>query len=263
MPAVLSLSKLKMSQNIAETALGDDPFDSLWSVLDLATQDSPTLTKWRSFSVGKRVVPSFVFVGPQGGGSPIRVALIGCTNGDDLLSARAIAKLLLELILGPLFVEDLSLFVYPAANPPRNRSEMPDFESQFWKESEDPAIKFFEQELTGNEFDGVIVVKANEPISGLQILASSRVIATEVLWPAIESAQRFIPLASEPIELCPQLHKKENGLVSLDHIQPTPFTLILRTPKGIPSENQISAVGVGVKRILRDYRAFIGQADCL
>jgi len=77
--------------------------------------------------------------------------------------------------------QDFALFGYPVANPERQSSCSPDFTADFWKCTSDPVIRFFEQELTENQLDGVIAVKANEPIAGFQIQVSSRVIATEVL----------------------------------------------------------------------------------
>jgi hypothetical protein len=191
------------------------------------------------------------------------LALLGCTDGKDLLSTTAIVKLFVELDLAPLLAQDFALFGYPCANPRRHSAPLPDFETEFWKGSSDPVIRFFERELVGNELDGVIVIKGNEPISGFQIQVSSRVIATEVLWPALELAQRLVPLASEPIQLYPQLQKRENAFFSLDHVRPRPFSLIIRTPGSRPFENQISSVAFSLKQILHHYRSLVGHADSL
>ena len=88
-------------------------------------------------------------------------------------------------------------------------------------------------------------------------------IATEVLWPALELAQRLVPLASEPIQLYPQLQRRENAFFSLDHVRPKPFSLVIRTPANVPFENQVSAVAFSIKQILHHYRALVGHADSL
>jgi hypothetical protein len=265
MRTVLPISNFEVvaSKSVPPQVNPVESSDELWSSLELASDGSPNLAKWRSVSVEGRVIPSYVLIGPRGGSVPIRLALLGCTDGDDLLSTTAIVKLLVELDLAPLLAQDFALFGYPIANPHRNSGPAPDFETQFWREVDDPVIRFFERELAGNELDGVIVIKGNEPISGFQIQVSSRVIATEVLWPALELAQRLVPLASEPIQLYPQLQRRENAFFSLDHVRPRPFSLVIRTPANVPFENQVSAVAFSIKQILHHYRALVGHADSL
>ena len=81
-------------------------------------------------------------------------------------------KLLVELDIAPLLAQDFALFGYPVANPQRASRHSPDFTTDFWKCASDPVIQYFEQELTENQLDGIIAVKANEPIAGFQIQVS-------------------------------------------------------------------------------------------
>jgi hypothetical protein len=240
-----------------------DPAQQIWLPLDMLAAESPSLAKWRGLAVDGRVIPSYVFIGPRGGSVPIRLALLGGIQSEDLLSTNAIAKLLVELDLAPLLAQDFALFGYPVANPHRTSHRSPDFTSDFWTGVSDPVIRYFEQELTENELDGIIAVKGNEPISGFQIQVSSRVIATEVLWPALELAQRLVPLASEPIQISPRLQSNGHSLFSLGHSRPGPFSLMIRTPRHMPFENQISAIAFSVKQILHHYRALVSHADSL
>jgi hypothetical protein len=82
---------------------------------------------------------------------------------------------------------------------------------------------------------------------------SSKLIATEVLWPALEIVQRLVPLADEPVQTYPQL---QNSLLG-----PASFSLIIRTPRHLPFENQISAIAFSVKQILQHYRVLVSRAD--
>jgi hypothetical protein len=244
------------------THLADaDPAQQIWHPLDMLAEESPGLAKWRSIAVEGRVIPSYVFIGPRAGSVPVRLALLGGIQSEDLLSTSAIVKLLVELDLAPLLAQDFALFTYPVANPQRTSRGAPDFTSEFWAGASDPVIRFFEQELTENELDGIIAVKGNEPISGFQIQVSSRVIATEVLWPALELAQRLVPLASEPIQIFSRLESNRSSLFSLGHSRPGPFNLIIRTPRHMPFENQISAISFSVKQILHHYRTLVSLAD--
>jgi hypothetical protein len=127
----------------------------------------------------------------------------------------------------------------------------------------DPTIRFFEHELAGNQLDGIIAAKGNEAISGFQIQVSSRIIATEVLWPALEIAQKFVPLATEPIQVFPPPQNSEHSLFSLGKSRPGPFSLMIRTPRHMPFENQISAIVFSVEQILKQYRALVNYSNKL
>jgi hypothetical protein len=240
-----------------------DAVQPIWDPLDQLATESASLAKWRSFAVGGRAVPSYVFIGPRGGQVPIRLALLGGIESEDLLSSSAVVKLFVELDLAPLLAQDVALFGYPVVNPRRVSSSSPDFATDFWKDGSDPIVRFFENELAKNELDGIIAVKGNEPIAGFQLQVSSRVIATEVLWPALELAQRLVPLASDPIQFFPRLQNSRNSLFSLGHARPGPFSLMIRTPKHIPFEDQISAIAFSVKQIVLHYRALVSHVDRL
>src|ERR1700676_1360432 len=210
--------------NQAPSDLADpDPAQQIWTPLDLLAAESAGLAKWRSLAFEERVVPSYVFIGPRSGQGPLRLALPGGIEPGDEVGTNAIVKLLVELNLAPLLAQDFALFGYPVANPPRLSRRAPDFTIDFWKCKSDPVIRYFEQELTENQLDGIIAVKANEPIAGFQIQVSNRVIASEVLWPALELAQRLVPLASEPIQVFPGLQNNCHSLFSLGHTRPGPF----------------------------------------
>lgn len=245
------------------TARNDlDFWDQSWNPLETLTDDSSSLVKWRSIGVRHRAIPSYVLIGPRGGSIPVRLALIGGLDSGDVLSTAAIVKILVELDLAPWQAQDYALFGYPLANPADDGIER-DFENDFWCQSSDPVIHFFEQEFAANEFDGVIAVKGNEPISGLQVCVSSRVIATEALWPSLELAQKIVPLSSEPIRLLPGPERASHAFFNLKSVRPRPFSLVIRTPAHLPFENQVSAVAFSVKRILHDYRALIAHAESI
>jgi hypothetical protein len=236
--------------------------DQTWSPLEVLADDSPSLVRWRTVALHRRTIPSYVLIGPRGGGIPIRLGLMGGLDSGDTISIAAVVKILVELDLAPWLAQDYALFGYPFANPP-GRADERDFENDFWRQSGDPVIHFFEQELSNNELDGVIAVRGNEPISGLQVCVSSRVIATEVLWPALELAQKLVPLSSEPIQLLPGSDRARHAFYNLESVRPHPFSIVIRTPAHLPFENQVSAITFSVKRILHDYRALVGHAESI
>ena len=252
MNAALDLST---GQEISTHATRADSSYEIWEPLDLLAEESASLAKWRSFAVDGHVIPSYVFIGPRGGSVPIRLALLGGIRPEDLVSTSAIVKLLVELDLAPLLAQDFALFSYPVADPVRGSRRSPDFSTGFWRDEAERTKRYFEQGLAENQPDGVISVMGNEAISGFQIQVSSRLIATEVLWPALEIVQRLLPLASEPIQTFPPPRNSQ--------LRSVPFSLIIRTPRYMPFEDQVSAIAFSVKQILHHYRALVSQVDKL
>jgi hypothetical protein len=235
----------------------------IWEPLDLLAEESAGLAKWRSLAVDGHVIPSYVFIGLRGESVPIRLALLGRIEPEDLVSTSAIVKLLLELDLSPLLARDFALFTYPVANPSRVSHRSPDFSTDFWADAPDPTIRYFEHELAGNQLDGIIAAKGDEAVSGFQFQVSSRVIASEVLWPALEIAQKFVPLATEPIQVFPRLQNSRHSLFSLGQSRPGPFSLMIRTPRYAPFENQVSAIVFSVEQILQQYRILVNYTNKL
>ena len=240
-----------------------DPDEGWLEPLNALADQSPSLARWRSFRSGGRVVPSFVLIGPRGGGVPIRLALLAGLTAEDALATTALAKLLVELALAPLLAQDYALFGYPQINPMPRRADGREFTTEFWHGSTDPAVRFCGHELETNQFDAVLFLQANQPLAGFQIRSCSRFIAAEVLWPAVELAQRFVPLASEPIRLWPASGSEPTWIFHTGHLRPRPFCVSLCTPRQQPGENQIAALVFAIKQILRHYRAAVGYAGRL
>lgn len=209
------------------------------------------------------MIRSYVLIGPRGQGLPIRLALIAGLSAEDAIATAALAKTLIELDLASLLAQDYALFGYPQANPWTFGGTGREFTSDFWRGSVDPAVRFLERELEGNGFDAVIFIRGNQPISGFQIRTCSRLIATEVLWPAVGLAQRFVPLAPEPIRLWSSSGLEPSSIFNTGHLRPRPFCLSLCTPRHQPGENQIAAIVFSLKQILYHYRAAIRYAEYL
>jgi hypothetical protein len=261
MPMLMLTRSASDSSCTVPTALECD--EDWLTTLNALAGRSPGLARWRSFHSDGKVIPSFVLIGPRGRDLPIRLALIAGLNAEDTVATAALAKILVELDLASLLARDYALFAYPQANPRYCGVAGREFTNDFWCGSADPAVRFFEHELEGNEFDAVIFIRGNQPISGFQIRTCSHFIATEVLWPAIGFAQRFVPLASEPIRLWPASGFESTSIFNTRHLRPRPFCLSLCTPREQPGENQISAIVFSIKQILHDYRAAVRHAGCL
>lgn len=88
-------------------------------------------------------------------------------------------------------------------------------------------------------------------------------LAAEVLWPAVELAQRFVPLAPEPIQPWPSSGPEPAWIFQTGHLRPRPFCVSLCTSRQQPSESQMAALVFALKQILRHYRAAVGYAGRL
>ena len=251
----MNTSSASTFQQVAKHESNAGSERGIWESVERLAQESASLTKWRSFAVDGHPMPSYVFIGPRGGSVAIRLALLGGLEAEDLVSTSAIVKLLVELDLAPLLARDFALFSYPVVNLVRDSSRSPDFSARFWTDAPTRTVRYFEQEFAGKQLDGIFIAKGNEAISGFQMQVSSRLIAAEVLWPSLEVVQRLIPLADEPVQSFPQVQNSELG--------PASFSLVIRTPRQMPFENQISAIVFSVKQILHHYRALVDSVDKL
>ena len=179
------------------------------SRLIFSPRSQPGLAKWRSFAVEGRVVPSYVFIGPRGGAcSNSPRACLQVSNPERFAQHQCDRQAVGGPQSGSAFGAGFRLVWLPGRqSAARFRPFLRISRSISGRCASDPVIRYFEQELTDNQLDGIIAVKANEPIAGFQIQVSSRVIATEVLWPVLELVQRLVPLASEPIQIFPAAAK--------------------------------------------------------
>ncbi len=233
----------------------------LFDSLELLSSAPGSLARWRTLQLRYHSVPSFVLIGPRSRRIPLRLALVGGLRSSDVVSSTAVAKFLVELDLASLFARDYAVFSYPLANPPRLNEPEPSFSRDFWQGSSDPVVRFFENELATNELDGVVTIHCEEPLSGLQFRVSSRVIAAEVLWPALEVAQRFVPLAAEPVQVLARSGGTAGAFYNLEGCRPRPFCISIHTPQCSAFADQIAAIGFSLKSIFQQYRALVDEAE--
>ena len=85
-------SSFPAEQQVPDHWADSDPEEQTWNPLDSLASESAGLAKWRSLAVDRRVVPSYVFIGPRGGNIPIRLALLAGIESEDLLSTNAIVN---------------------------------------------------------------------------------------------------------------------------------------------------------------------------
>src|SRR5580692_3278002 len=212
------------------------------------------LVRWRECADSKYKLTSYVFIGQRTNNLPVRMAFVAGLRSHDGLAQRALAKLLVELEVAPLVGRDYALFSYALTREP---SEEPaeTFGSDWLDESSgvQPILQVLESDLASSDVDGFISIATNERVSGFQFETDSELIATEVAWPTLEVAGRFVPLAEEPVKVLPSaILRRQRGLGR--GIPKQMFGLTLRTPDSSGPVEQVSAIVFSSIRVLQEYR---------
>jgi len=107
--------------------------------------------------------------------------------------------------------------------------------------------------MASSDVDGFISIATNERVSGFQFETDSELIATEVAWPTLEVAGRFVSLADEPVKVVPSaILRRQRGLGR--GIPKQMFGLTLRTSENAGPEEQVAAIVFSSIRVLQQYR---------
>ena len=134
---------------------------------------------------------------------------------------------------------------------------------EFWQDSQEPEIRFLEQELHEGKWHGLISLHSDDTVPGIYGFIKKGLLTEALLQPALISAETFLPRTRTStidgfpardgiIEQC-----YEGVLTTPAHLQPTPFEIIFETPQRAPRSLQIRANLAALKTILEKYRAFL------
>jgi hypothetical protein len=181
------------------------------------------------------------------------MAFVAGLRSHDDLAQRALAKLLVELEVAPLVGSDYALFSYVVT-----RESNGDLGETFTNDLDEssgvqPVLQVLESDMASSDVDGFISIATNERVNGFRIETDSELIATEVAWPALEVAGRFVPLAEEPVKVVPSaILRRQRGLGR--GIPKQMFGLTLHAPEDSGPVEQVSAIVFSSIRVLQEYR---------
>jgi len=231
---------------------------------------SPSLDEAEQFAL-----PKFTFVGPRGGGDPIKVGIFAGVHGDEPEGVYAVSGLLHLLAKQPELARGYHLFVYPICNPTgfEDRTRVTrngkDLNREFWRRSPEPEVRWLESELKRQQFDGLISLHTDDTSLGFYGFAHGATITREIIGPALESAAEYLPVnTATVIDGFPA----ENGMIRASYkgilrsppgTRPRPFEIILETPQAAPNYLKEAALIASTTRILAQYREFISYASNL
>lgn len=220
-------------------------------------------------------LPRYIFLGPQGGDSPIKIAIFAGIHGDEPEGARAAVLFLKLLDLVPELAQGYSITVYPVCNPTgiedntRFSSRGKDLNREFWQNSNEPEVQLLEGELSTRSFDGIIALHTDDTSEGFYGYARGATLTKHLIEPALASAEKLLPRdGRDTIDG----FRARNGVIfdCYDGVlsapvkaRPRPFEIILETPKAPPTYVKDAAFVAALQSILIEYRALIAYAPNL
>lgn len=214
-------------------------------------------------------IPRFVFMGPAGGGDPIRIGIFAAIHGDESEGAEALVQFLYLLEENPDLARGFQIFTYPICNPTgfekgtRLSENGKDLNREFWKNSSEPEVKYLENELYTGKWHGLISLHADDTVEGVYGFVKGGLLTEALLEPALQSAETYLPRAHTSVidgfpaqqGIVQQCY--DGVLTSPTKLSPTPFEIIFETPQLTSRSLQIQATLAALKTILEKYRAFL------
>jgi len=215
------------------------------------------------------VLPRYFFVGPKGGGDPIRVGIFAAIHGDEPAGAYAIADFLSVLDANPELATGYCLFTYPVCNPTgfedgtRYARTGHDLNREFWNNSKEPEVRLLQTELFSHALDGVISLHSDHASDGVYGFANGNTLTKNLLEPALSAAEEILPRNQKGVI---DGFTARNGIIRASYqgmlsappkLRPRPFEILLETPNAANSFLQQKAFVAALLSILTEYRKFI------
>jgi len=221
-------------------------------------------------------LPRYQFVGPRGGGDPIRIGIFATIHGDEPESGHGLLRFLRELVERPDIAQGFIINAYPVCNPTgfedgtRCARGGKDLNREFWRDSQEPEVRLLEEEIRSNSFVGIISLHCDDTSHGLYgFLSSSQtgdVLSESLLQPALRAAEEFLPRNCDP--QIDGFHARGGVLSSCYDgvlrapagLPVPPFEITFETPQAAPLERQVEAFNAALLTILEEYRQFLAHA---
>jgi hypothetical protein len=220
-------------------------------------------------------LPRYLFVGPRGGDTPIRIGIFAGIHGDETDGVRAAVQFLKLLEAKPELATGYYLSFYPACNPTgledgtRHSRGGKDLNREFWGNSNEPEVRLLQAELVSRSFNGIISLHTDDTSHGFYGITRGAILTQHLIEPALRAAEKFLPRDKRSI--IDGFHARNGvirdayeGILSAPpKVRPRPFEIILETPKAPPLYLKECAFVVALKTILDEYRKFIAYAPNL
>jgi hypothetical protein len=247
--------------------------------LDEIAADSPNLVANHDarFEVNGETyeLPRYLFVGPRGGDTPIRVGIFAGIHGDEPEGVHALVQFIQLLERKPELAAGYYLSFYPVCNSTgfedgtRFSRTGKDLNREFWKNSGEPEVKLLQAELQSRSFQGIISLHTDDTSDGFYGFAHGATLTKSLIEPALAAAEKFLPRDGRPVidgfnARRGIIRDSYAGILSAPpKSRPRPFEIILETPSAPPAYLKELAFAAALQTILLEYNKFIAYAPNL
>jgi murein peptide amidase A len=220
-------------------------------------------------------LPRYLFVGPKGGGTPIRLGLFAAIHGNEPEGAHALVQFVKLLEARPELALGYCLSIYPVCNPTgfedntRHARSGRDLNREFWRNSAQPEVRILQAELVSHSFEGIISLHSHDNEGGLYGVVRSLTLTKHLIGPALKAAEIFLPrdehdfIDGAPARDGVVRDLTEGVLSAPPKMYPRPFEITLEAPKAPPAYLKEFALAMALRSILVEYRKFIAYAPNL
>jgi len=220
-------------------------------------------------------LPRYLFVGPRGGDTPIRVGIFAGIHGDEPEGVHALIQFIKLLEAKPELATGYYLSFYPVCNPTgfedntRHSRGGKDLNREFWKNSTEPEVRLLQAELVSRSFQGIISLHTDDTSTGFYGFAHGATLTKNLIAPALAAAEKFLPRDERPVI---DGFNARNGIIREGYAgilnappsaRPRPFEIILETPAAPPEYLKELAFVSALQTILLEYSKFIAYAPNL
>jgi hypothetical protein len=220
-------------------------------------------------------LPRYLFVGPKGGDTPIRVGIFAGVHGDEPEGSHALVQFIKLLEAKPELATGYYLSLYPVCNPTgfedgtRFSRSGKDLNREFWKDSDQPEVRLLQAELISRSFQGIISLHTDDTSDGFYGFAHGATLTKHLIEPALQAAEKLLARNEGQIidgfrARNGVITDKYDGILSAPpKVRPRPFEIILETPAAPPEYQKQAAFVAALQTILTEYRKFIAYAPNL
>jgi hypothetical protein len=251
----------------------------LLAPLEKIATDSPNLVANHDarFDVDgeEYVLPRYLFVGPRGGDTPIRIGIFAGIHGDEPEGVHALIQFIRLLESRPELATGYYLSLYPVCNPTgfeddtRHSRGGKDLNREFWRNSTEPEVRLLQAELVSRSFQGIISLHTDDTGTGFYGFAHGATLTKNLVEPALAAAEQILPRDERPVI---DGFNARNGIIREGYegilsappkVRPRPFEIILETPAMPPEYLKELAFVAALQTILLEYNKFIAYAPNL
>ena len=217
-------------------------------------------------------IPRYLFIGPKGGDTPLRIGIFAGIHGDEPEGVHAIVRFIQLLEAHPELAAGYYLSFYPVCNPTgfedttRFSRNGKDLNREFWNHSSEPEVRLLQADLVARSFQGIISLHTDDTCNGFYGIVRGATLTRHLIEPALRAAEKFLPRDERPLI---DGFAARNGIIrdcydgvlsAPPKVRPRPFELILETPSEAPEYLKECAFVAALQTILLEYRKFIAYA---